>query len=158
MIAGGEEGAPAAELEELKLSEFAERIAARFDARLHVTIDAAVRVLAWPAALDHALTNLIDNARRYGAEPIEITTRTRGEWIELHVIDHGTGFADDYLPRAFERFSRPPGARKGGAGLGLALVEAVARTYGDEAGAANAQCGTDVWLTLPRFRPPSSRH
>lgn len=33
MIAGGEEGAPAAELEELKLSEFAERIAARFDAR-----------------------------------------------------------------------------------------------------------------------------
>jgi two-component system, OmpR family, sensor kinase len=155
MIARGEEGAPAADLEELKLREFAERIAARFDAHLDVSIDPAVRVLAQPRALDRALTNLIDNARRYGAEPIEITTRTRGEWIELHVIDQGTGFADDYLPRAFERFSRPSGARKGGAGLGLALVEAVAHTFGGEAGAANAPCGTDVWLTLPSAVSPT---
>jgi signal transduction histidine kinase len=107
-------------------------------------------------ALDRALTNLLDNALRYGAEPIEITTRARGDWIELHVIDHGAGFADDYLPHAFERFSRPTGARTGGAGLGLALVDAVARTYGGEAGATNAPGGTDVWLTLRRSRPPSS--
>ena len=99
------------------------------------------------------LTNLVDNALRYGAEPIEITTRPRGEWIELHIIDQGAGFADDYLPRAFERFSRPTGARTGGAGLGLSLVEAVAHTHGGEAGAANAPGGTDVWLTLPRARP-----
>jgi hypothetical protein len=82
------------------------------------------------------------------------------DWIELHVIDHGTGFADDYLPRAFERFSRPTAARSGGAGLGLALVEAVAHAHGGEAGAANAPSGTDVWLTLPLARPPrpSTRH
>ena len=155
MIARGEEGAPAADLEELTLSEFAERIAARFDAHIDVTIDPAVRVLAQRTALDRALTNLVDNARRYGAEPIEITTRTRGEWIEVHVIDQGTGFADTFLPRAFERFSRPAGARRGGAGLGLALVEAVAHIYGGEAAAANAQCGTDVWLTLPRAASPT---
>jgi two-component system OmpR family sensor kinase len=156
MIARGEEGAPPSDLEVLTLREFAERIAARFDGHLEVTIDAGVRALAQPAALDRALTNLVDNAHRYGAEPIEIATRARGEWIELHVIDQGAGFADDYLPRAFERFSRPAGARTGGAGLGLALVEAVAQTYGGEAGAANAPFGTDVWLTLPRARASSS--
>ena len=153
MIARGEEGAAAADLEQLALRDFAERIAARFDAEVDVTIDPDLRVLAQPVALDRALTNLIDNALRYGAEPIEITTRPRGEWIELHVIDQGAGFADEYLPRAFERFSRPTGARTGGAGLGLALVEAVAHTHGGEAGAANAPGGTDVWLTLPRARP-----
>jgi signal transduction histidine kinase len=158
MIARGEQGAPAADLEELALSDFSERIAARFDADVDVTIDPEILALAQPAALDRALTNLIDNARRYGAEPIEITAHAGDEWIELHVIDQGAGFADEYLPRAFERFSRPTGARTGGAGLGLALVEAVAHTYGGEAGAANAPGGTDVWLTLPRSRTPASRH
>jgi two-component system OmpR family sensor kinase len=152
MIARGDENAPAADLEQLALRDFAERIAARFDARVEVAIDPGVRALAQPVALDRALTNLIDNALRYGAEPIEITAKARNNWIALHVIDQGVGFADDYLPRAFERFSRPTGARKGGAGLGLALVEAVAHTYGGEAGAANEPFGTDVWLTLPRTR------
>ena len=100
-------------------------------------------------ALERALTNLIDNARRYGAEPIELVAHARGEWVELHVIDHGGGFAHEYLPHAFERFSRPAGGRSGGAGLGLALVEAVAHAHGGSAGAANAPGGTDVWLTLP---------
>jgi signal transduction histidine kinase len=149
MIASGEAGTPARDLEELPLGAFAGRVASRFDVPVELTVDPGVRVLAQPAALDRALTNLIDNARRYGAEPIEVTARGRGDWIELHVIDQGSGFADDYLPRAFERFSRPRGARAGGAGLGLALVEAVAHTYGGEAGAANAPFGTDVWLTLP---------
>ena len=150
LIARGEEGAPVAELEALELCAFAERIAARFDAEVGVTIDPGLRVLAQPVALDRAVTNLIDNAVRYGAEPIEITTRPRDSWIELHVIDQGAGFPEDHLPRAFERFSRPTGARTGGVGLGLALVEAIARTYGGEAGAANTPDGTDVWLTLPR--------
>ena len=88
-------------------------------------MDPELGVLAEPHALERALTNLIDNARRYGAQPIRITTRAGGEWVELHVLDHGMGFADDYLPHAFERFSRPTGQRGGGAGLGLALVEAV---------------------------------
>ena len=72
-----------------------------------------------------------------------------GEWVELHVTDHGGGFAPEYLPRAFERFSRPAGARGGGAGLGLALVEAVAHAHGGTAGAANAPGGADVWLPAP---------
>jgi signal transduction histidine kinase len=103
-----------------------------------------------PDALDRALTNLVDNARRYGDAPILVSARAEGEWVELHVADHGAGFAPEYLPRAFERFSRPAGARGGGAGLGLALVEAVAHAHGGTAGAQNAERGADVWLRIPR--------
>jgi signal transduction histidine kinase len=156
LIARGEDDASGPALEPLALAMLAERVAARFGEQIDVTIDPGVYVLAQPTALERALTNLLDNARRYGGEPIEIITRTRDDWIELHVIDHGTGFADDYLPHAFERFSRPTGARSGGAGLGLALVDAVAHAHGGEAGATNAPNGTDVWLTLPQARSPVS--
>jgi signal transduction histidine kinase len=160
LIARGEEGTSTADHEEIVLHELVQRVAGRFELDIDIDIDIAIdpdlRVRAQPLALERALTNLVDNARRYGAEPIEIITHARTEWVELHVIDHGKGFASDYLPRAFERFSRPAGARSGGAGLGLALVEAVAHAHGGEAGAANASRGTDVWLTLPRARSPAS--
>jgi two-component system, OmpR family, sensor kinase len=156
LIARGEEGASTAEHEEIALHDLVRRVAGRFDLKLDVAIDPDLRVCAQPLALERALTNLIDNARRYGAEPVEIVTHARDEWVELHVIDHGKGFASEYLPRAFQRFSRPAGATRGGAGLGLALVEAVAHAHGGETGAANASRGTDVWLTLPLVRSPAS--
>jgi signal transduction histidine kinase len=150
LIARGEPGAQTPAREALALADLVERVAGRFgDATIDVDIDRGLRVLAEPSGLDRAVTNLIDNARRYGAEPITVTTRPSGDRVELHVVDHGAGFADEFLPHAFERFSRPAGARSGGAGLGLALVEAVAHAHGGEAGAANAQPGADVWLTLP---------
>jgi signal transduction histidine kinase len=151
LIARGEPGTPGPALEEVRLAALLERVAGRFDGvPVDLRVDPALRVLAEPHALERAVTNLIDNARRYGGEPIEISARAADAWVEIHVVDHGTGFSDDYLPHAFERFSRPAGARAGGAGLGLALVEAVAHAHGGEAGAANAQPGADVWLTLPR--------
>jgi signal transduction histidine kinase len=107
-------------------------------------------VLVEADALERALTNLLENARRHGAPPITVWARPEGEFVALHAADRGGGFAPAYLPRAFERFSRPPGARGPGAGLGLALVEAVAHAHGGTAGAANAEAGADVWLTLPR--------
>jgi signal transduction histidine kinase len=72
--------------------------------------------------------------------------------VEIRVRDHGPGFPPDFLPRAFERFSRPSsGRRDGGSGLGLAIVGTVARAHGGEARAANAKgSGADVWLSLPR--------
>jgi two-component system OmpR family sensor kinase len=156
LIARGEEGTSTAEHEEIALRDLVQRVAGRSDLKIDVAIDSDLHVRAQPLAVERALTNLIDNARRHGAEPIEIFTHARGEWVELHVIDHGKGFASDYLPRAFERFSRPAGARSAGAGLGLALVEAVAHAHGGEAGAANASRGTDVWLTPPLVRSPVS--
>jgi signal transduction histidine kinase len=106
-------------------------------------------VFAERSSLDRALTNLIDNARRHGAEPIEITACAGEREIEVHVTDHGHGFTDDFLPHAFERFSRRAATRSPGAGLGLSLVEAVAHAHGGQAGASNARPGADVWLVAP---------
>ncbi len=64
--------------------------------------------------------------------------------------DHGTGFPEDFRPRAFERFSRAEAGRTGGgSGLGLAIVEAVARSHGGKVEAENAGPGARVRITLP---------
>ena len=65
--------------------------------------------------------------------------------------DEGPGFPPDFLPHAFERFSRPDEARSGGgAGLGLAIAQAIAAAHGGSAGAANRSArGADVWLSIP---------
>jgi signal transduction histidine kinase len=75
-----------------------------------------------------------------------------GGRVELHVSDEGEGFPDDFLPVAFERFSRADGDRSpDGAGLGLALVRAVAVAHGGTAEAARTpRGGADVWLAVPR--------
>jgi two-component system OmpR family sensor kinase len=154
LLARGEERSAPRDLPEVALAALVARVVERFgDEELEQSVDPGLRVLADVDALDRALTNLIDNARRHGAVPIRVSARADGDFVELHVADHGDGFAPDYLPRAFERFSRPPGARGPGAGLGLALVEAVAHAHGGTAGAANAGPGADVWLSLPRARP-----
>jgi signal transduction histidine kinase len=58
----------------------------------------------------------------------------------------------DFLPRAFERFSRQDPARsRGGAGLGLAIVRMIAEAHHGGAHAANlSDGGADVWLSIPR--------
>ncbi len=101
--------------------------------------------------LDQALGNMVDNALRYGAGPIELEAGDADGVVELHVLDRGPGFRDEFAARAFERFSRgSAGARDGGAGLGLAIVETVARAHGGQARTAPREGGgADVWLTFP---------
>jgi signal transduction histidine kinase len=67
------------------------------------------------------------------------------------VLDRGAGFPEEFLGRAFERFSRASSSdRDGGSGLGLAIVQTIARAHGGEAHVANrAGGGADVWLMLP---------
>jgi two-component system, OmpR family, sensor kinase len=70
--------------------------------------------------------------------------------FSLAVADDGEGFPPDFLPRAFERFSRADGARApGSTGLGLAIVDAIARAHGGTASAGNGPGGARVTLTLP---------
>ena len=104
------------------------------------------------ARLGQALANLVDNALRYGAGTVELAARDRDGTVELHVTDDGAGFDAEFLPHAFERFSRHDEARgRGGTGLGLAIVDAIARGHGGSAHAANrGGGGADVWLSLPK--------
>jgi two-component system sensor histidine kinase MprB len=83
-------------------------------------------VHADPAALDLAISNLIGNAVKWSPSGAAVRVVVRDG--QLSVTDHGPGIADTDLPRIFERFYRAPAARgTPGAGLGLAIVGAVAQ-------------------------------
>jgi two-component system OmpR family sensor kinase len=101
--------------------------------------------------LEQALSNLIDNALRYGDGEVRLYGRQVGETIELHVVDDGPGFPPDFYERAFERFTRADTARgRGGAGLGLSIVRAIAEAHGGTAGALSSPSGgVDAWISLP---------
>ena len=120
------------------------------------------QVDAWPglAQLDpvrvrQAIDNLVDNALCFApaGSMIVLTARLHGSDLDLEISDEGPGFPDGFLPRAFERFARPDGIRSrddGGAGLGLAIVQAVAIAHGGVATAANKpDGGAVVRLHLP---------
>jgi heavy metal sensor kinase len=101
--------------------------------------------------LEQALGNLVDNALRHGEGTVRLEARTENSWLVLSVGDQGEGFPPEFLPHAFERFSRADVARTGGGvGLGLAIVEAIARAHGGSARAANrAGGGAEVAIVIP---------
>jgi two-component system, OmpR family, sensor kinase len=109
-----------------------------------------------------AVDNLIDNALRFApaGSQIEISAAGTGSDVTIAVADSGPGFPADFLPHAFERFRRPDGGRTraaGGAGLGLAIVEAIARAHGGSAAASNRPAGgAVVQLRLPGVRWPAA--
>lgn len=83
-------------------------------------------------ALARAISNLLDNARKYGAEPIAITTRRQGNDVAIDVIDSGAGVPESEIERLKRPFTRLQDARTdaSGTGLGLAIVERIARLHG----------------------------
>jgi two-component system OmpR family sensor kinase len=102
------------------------------------------------ARLEQALGNLVDNALRHGAGDVVLTARAVAGGVELHVTDAGPGLASDFIDHAFERFARADGRSRDGAGLGLAIVAAIAASHGGSARAANLPGGgADVWIHLP---------
>jgi len=95
--------------------------------------------------LDLALDNLVTNALRYGHGTIFVSAEQAGSRTRLAVSDEGPGLPDDFVAKAFDRFSRAESSRStGGTGLGLALVKAVAEAH---AGTATVN-GSRVTLVL----------
>ncbi|WP_375272584.1 sensor histidine kinase [Sphingomonas sp.] len=96
-----------------------------------------------------SLSNLVDNALKYGAGAITLSVEARGGWACLSVTDEGAGIAPEHRATALRRFGRIEEARGGtGAGLGLSLVAAVARLHGGDVSLAGAG-GLQVMLSLP---------
>jgi two-component system OmpR family sensor kinase len=141
--------------------ELLEAVARRFSSRAEVD-GRAIEVAAdgeGPFSgdrmrLEQALSNLVDNALRHGEGTVRLAAVRRNGTVELSVADRGSGFPPDFAPHAFERFTRADAARgRGGAGLGLALVGAVARAHGGTVSLRNGErAGAVVSLTLPAER------
>ncbi|ADB48728.1 sensor histidine kinase [Conexibacter woesei] len=114
---------------------------------LEVEPDAALTVSADPLRVEQALGNLVDNALRHGSGAVRLSARRSGpEAVRLAVRDDGPGLPPALAATAFERFTRGDEARgRGGAGLGLAIVAAIATAHGGRAGAD----GGSLWIELP---------
>lgn len=82
--------------------------------------------------LRRALRNLLENARRYAGEEIDVTLVRDGKAVEVLVCDRGPGVPAPMRERIFEPFFRLPGhaEREGGVGLGLSLVKQIAERHG----------------------------
>jgi two-component system OmpR family sensor kinase len=103
---------------------------------------------------EQALGNLVENALRHGRGPVLLLAQRRNGRVELHVRDSGSGFPPDFIDRAFDRFTRSDPARQGpGAGLGLAIVDVIARAHGGSAHASNDRGGADAWFEIPHQEP-----
>ena len=101
------------------------------------------------------LRNLIDNALRYAKSGVEVAARREAGEAVLTVSDDGPGIPPADRERAFDRFVRLDDARSrddtgtGGAGLGLAIVRAIARTHGGSAQLEDATPGLRAVVRLP---------
>jgi len=101
-----------------------------------------------PAAVDHAIRNLVDNAVKWS--PPGAAVRVVVENGQVVVGDQGPGIADEDLPYIFERFYRAPGARgMPGAGLGLAIVGSVAQANEGTVEVRTGPAGSTFTLAFP---------
>jgi signal transduction histidine kinase len=109
-----------------------------------------------PEALRNALDALLENAVKYTEPPdaIRLSARSRGGELAIEVADDGRGLPEDAPDRLFDRFARADSARsraQGGAGLGLAIVDAIVRAHGGSCEAANSKVGAVFTLRFPGF-------
>jgi signal transduction histidine kinase len=115
------------------------------DAGLPVTITPAAPLIheCQPGALKRAITNLLDNAVKYGKRAEAAITIT-AKAIEITVDDEGPGIPEAELPRVFQPFYRVEESRNretGGTGLGLAIARSIVQAHGGELSLANRRGG-----------------
>jgi len=157
VLARADDGRVPLRVQTVATGDVLDLVATRFAARAAlvgraITVEPSPFALeADPLRLGQALGNLVDNALRHGDGDVHLSVRRASGQIEIHVVDEGSGFPPEYLPHAFDRFTRGSDAReRGGAGLGLAIVEVVALAHGGSSHAINRPGGgADVWLSLP---------
>ncbi len=119
------------------------------DMRINLDISQGLYVLADEVELARVISNLIENARRYGKTPetgiavVDINAKSRNEWVLLKVRDHGMGVAPEALPNLIKPFFRGDAARTAatGAGLGLAIVDKTVQRMGGIFALANTTSG-----------------
>jgi two-component system sensor histidine kinase MprB len=123
------------------------------------TVNFVVRTEPWwvkgdSAALERAITNLLDNAAKWSPEDGQVTVELSQGTVK--VSDQGPGISAEDLPHVFDRFYRSAESRTmPGSGLGLSIVKAVADRHGGEARAGGAPGGgAAFWFHVPGTMAP----
>jgi signal transduction histidine kinase len=100
--------------------------------------------------LRRLIRNLLENAKRHGAPPVDVAVQADAATATLTVADHGPGIADADRARIFEPFFRKASGASTGAGLGLALVRQIARRHGGDVTVEPRDGRAAFVLKLPR--------
>lgn len=152
-----EQGTQALQFETLDLSRLTAALCseqeelAQKGIRLERFIAPDITVLADEALISRLLTNLISNGFQYGRQDgyVRVTLEREGSLARLAVADNGVGIPPEELPKIWRRFYQVNSARShsssGSAGLGLAMVEQIARLHG---GTVRAESRPDVGSTF----------
>ena len=135
------------------------------DVEITLSAPKTLHVVGDPDRIRQAIDNLLTNALRHSPAggTVTVSLEMDGEFAQFTVIDEGPGFAPEFIPVAFERFTRGDHARSrstaaaadpGGNGLGLAIVRAVMAAHHGTAAAANVpNGGARVTLRWPAVLP-----
>ena len=136
----------------------------RNNTRLQITVDVSedLQVQAEPVELGRVLSNLLENARRYGQSTadgitrVEIVARVHDGWVLLRVRDQGPGVSEETLKNLTQPFFRGDAARTAatGSGLGLAIVERSVQRMGGTFSVFNNSAGG--LMALMKFRQAES--
>jgi two-component system osmolarity sensor histidine kinase EnvZ len=121
------------------------------------SISDALRIKGNPTDIERLLSNLIENARRYGktagrdVTQIDISTSVENKEVMIEFADHGAGLPDAQIPHLLRPFTRLDSARSqaNGAGLGLAIVDRVVQKHLGRLEIKNREGGglaVRVWL------------
>jgi signal transduction histidine kinase len=147
---------------EVELEEFLEDVFMRWSEiaprAWHLGPLAVGRLQGDPERLRAALDALIENAVKYTNEQaaISLSAKRQGtDWVVIEVEDEGTGILQSALQKIFDRFGRADAARTrsdGGVGLGLAIVDAIAKSHGGRCTVRSSPNGSTFALHLPGFR------
>jgi len=122
-------------------TDAAERAHRRTGRVVDVVEHAGIAVLVRPHMAERAITNLVDNAIKYSAGPVEVAVDGR----RIEVRDRGPGILTGDLPHVFDRFYRSVAARsEPGSGLGLAIVKQIIDRHDGTVWAVNREGGGAV--------------
>lgn len=147
-------------LEEVNLRNLLEEVIARYDHQsqalaLNYELNENI-IFTDRFMLDSIVSNLVDNALKYGGEQVRVTLKTfeKANGWQLDVKDNGPGIAPQYLPYLFDRFYRVPQGDlydTKGYGLGLSFVkELTGRLQGKVSAASVAGEGSTFSVQFPR--------
>ena len=107
-----------------------------------------------PVLFEQLMVNLLENALRHGADPIEIKAWSTDTSLMLSIGDRGPGIPDGQEERIFDKLVRGPESK--GAGLGLAICRGIAEAHGGSIRASNRHHtgGAKFYVTLPLGQAP----